>query len=410
MSVGLQAHRPGTVVILCLLLVAGPLLARSPASSPGWAGKTSGKLDVPAAPIDPAVLVSTAARLRQFLGVPGRAKPAGPAPDPSDPLPGWHLTRNERNGTPVFLSGPTPPASAAKSAAPLSRYQGQALALDFIESHRRLFRLEHPQAELEHAESVADPGGGLHVAFQQHCRGIPLWGCDLVVHLLPDGSPYAINARCTPTLQRPPDLVPTIDADQAVRHSLNHLGATTPAPSLSPSIRKLLAYDGPIATQYLWLDPTTQRPHLVWQVEIRPTLRDRWFCFVDAHTGKILEAYNTTPSQGSTTATALDLAGRQQTINVYQLDDAFYLLDASRPSAMGEPGEILDRQLRSSSSITPLGLSLPWMLARATWACWTRSSTSSRSTTRGTIRWRSQLITTPAGFSNTISIPTTAWG
>ena len=359
-----SAHRPLLASVLCLLLAAVPLAAQNRTSPPGWVAKTNRKLDAPAVPLAQADLVQTAERLHRLLGDPGRAKPAVSDPDPGRRLSGWNLTRHERNGTPVFLSGPVPAAKAAKPAAPLSIPQSQALALDFVDTHRDLFRLERPRAELEPMETTADSTGRVHVAFQQHYQGIPLWGCDLVVHLRPDGSPYAMNARYTPTPQQAPDLVPTLDADQAIRRALYHLGASTPIRSLSPQIRQLLAYEGPTATQYLWLDPVTQRPHLVWQVEIRPTLPDRWLYFVDAHTGQILEAYNATPTQGPVTATALDLNGRQQTLNVHQTEDNFYLLDAARPSFAALGPEFIDKPLATLLD-DPLGtiLTLPGFAA-----------------------------------------------
>ena len=270
MKPDLPAHRLVLPSVLCLLLAVGPLAAQNTTQSSGWAEKTGRKLDAPAAAPTSDALALIAERLHRLLGAPGGAKPVGSAPDPARHLPGWDPTWHERNGTPVFLSGPVPAFKAAKPVAPLSLLQSQALALDFVDTHHRLFRLERPRAELKPVETTADPSGRVHVAFQQHYQGVPLWGCDLVVHLLPDGVPYAVNARYAPTPQSAPDLVPDVGADQAVRHALGHLGAVTPIHSLPPSLRRLLVYDGPTAAQYLWEDPATERLHLVWQVEIRP--------------------------------------------------------------------------------------------------------------------------------------------
>ena len=331
---------PIVSLLICLSLPMGLLAASNRPPASGWAAKADRKLNPPTEPVAQDVLVSVAGRLQQLLSTPGRAKPGGTARAHS--LPNWDLAWHERNGTPVFLSTQTPSFRAAKPAASLAPARSQALALDFLDTHRRLFRLESPRTELEPVETTTDYTGRFHITFQQHYQGLPLWGCDLVVHLLPDGNPYAVNARYAPTPSSPPDLGPALRADQAVRRALDHLGARVPIRALPPTLRALLAYKGPTATQYLWLDPTTQQPHLVWQVAIRPNGRDRWLYFVDAHTGRILEAYNT---KGPTTATALDLNDRPQTLNVHQAEETFYLLDAARPSFAALGSELIDRPL-----------------------------------------------------------------
>ncbi|NKB67525.1 MAG: hypothetical protein GKR89_10720 [Candidatus Latescibacteria bacterium] len=315
--------------VFYLFPLALPLEAQAPLAPGIWAGK-AGRKRVSASPLTAAAVALTAEKLHQSLGPWARAKSVAP-PRVSDGQPSsWELALHEGNGTPVFLSNGTPQLGAAKPAAPLSPARSQALALDFIDAHRRLFRLQRPRAELDPGAVVADAGGRFHVAFQQHFGGIPLWGCDLVVHLLPDGTPYAVNARYVPTPLQDSDLVPAIGPDRAIHRALGHLRAVDPDRSLPPALGQLLGYDGPVATQYLRLEPGAQVPHLVWHVEVRPRLGERWYCFVDAHTGRVLEAYNAAPTQGPVVATALDLGGQPQRINVYEVADSFCLLDGSR--------------------------------------------------------------------------------
>ncbi|MCH8128168.1 M4 family metallopeptidase, partial [candidate division KSB1 bacterium] len=94
--------------------------------------------------------------------------------------------------------------------------------------------------------------------------------------------------------------------------------------------KMILDYEGPTVKKYIWVDSETQKPLLIWHVVIRPNFRDLWYYFIDAASGDILEKYNATNFDGPTTATAVDLNGVTQTINVYELGGTFYMMDASR--------------------------------------------------------------------------------
>ena len=264
----------------------------------------------------------------------GSAKAAPP------PRAAWHMHWNTDNGTPTFIDNPAPVPSAKLSGAgaPAER------ALDFIRAHRDLFHLRDPGAELSVLEATSDAAGKHHIKFQQQHRGIPIWGHQLVVHLQPGGTLYALNARYGPTPRSFNPAAPILQPGDAIRVASNHLELTTPIRTLGTRLKKLLHYPGPAAKRYIWVDEKTRRHHLVWHVTIRPNLRDRWYYFIDAHSGRILEYYNATASEGPTIASGLDLMGNSQTLNVYEADGLFLMLDASRsifssvqPDLLGNP-------------------------------------------------------------------------
>ncbi|MFH1567032.1 MAG: M4 family metallopeptidase, partial [Gemmatimonadota bacterium] len=115
----------------------------------------------------------------------------------------------------------------------------------------------------------------------------------------------------------------------AVERALDHLAAQETVEELDPEVRAILGYDGPSATRAL-LPGDDGGLRAVWRVEIRPNLRDHWRYYIDAGDGAIVDGYNTTPSDGPAKATATDLSGARQTIDVYQVGSGYYLIDGSR--------------------------------------------------------------------------------
>ena len=203
--------------------------------------------------------------------------------------------------------------------------------MDFVEEHRSLFRLEQPGDELQLQRAWSDRLGRHHASFQQRYDDLPVWNHDIVVHLDPNGQMYAVNARYAPTPRQLATTVPEISADDAIAAAEAALGGRTAVEELEPWARQLLKYDGPTATRCIWVDQKGTNPHLVWHVETRPNWRDRWYSFVDAHSGEVLQQYNATNSDGPATAEALDVNGEVQTVNSYETQDVFLMIDASRP-------------------------------------------------------------------------------
>ena len=140
---------------------------------------------------------------------------------------------------------------------------------------------------------------------------------------------YSLNARYVPTPVELTTATTGVTADAAIQTTEDHLSRRVPIQALSGRVAELLNYDGPTAELKIWTDGTTL--HLAWHVEVRPNWRQRWLYFIDAQSGAILQSSNSTPTDGPTTAQGVDLNGSEQTLRVYDFDDEFVLLDASRP-------------------------------------------------------------------------------
>lgn len=251
-------------------------------------------------------------------------------------LPGWQVRRDAKNGTPTLM---TAPAAAGKVAAVDVADPG-ARALAFVERHQALFRLQNPRAELRQREAHRDRVGQYHVRFQQQRDGVPVWGGDLVVHLDRAGQPNGFNGRYAPT---PPATMVGMDLDAAAAIEIvrEHLARRVVLEEFDQMTAGLLGYDGPEAELYLREINGAHRP--VWQVRIRPNMRDHWHYCVDAADGQVIEAYNNTQTEGPRTGRGVDLAGVERTLNVYESGGIFVMIDGSRPSFAAQQPDLLNR-------------------------------------------------------------------
>jgi Zn-dependent metalloprotease len=169
-----------------------------------------------------------------------------------------------------------------------------------------------------------------------------VWGRDIVVHLEADQLVYAVNAHAAPTPSALNAQAVNLSADEAIGLARDHLNLQTPILTLSHRGKAILNYTGPVATQYVWIDDETGQPYLIWHVQIRPNLIDHWYYFIDAVNGDILKRYNATAHDGPATAQAQDLSGATRTLNVYEVDNVFYMIDGSRPIFQPNQADILN--------------------------------------------------------------------
>jgi bacillolysin len=244
----------------------------------------------------------------------------------------WRIRFDGRH-TPRSIDAIT--TTPANGAAKTTR---SAAALDFFAAHRDLFRLDDPGRELRLRDQTDDVTGATHLHFTQLHQGLPLWGADLTLHLSPDQTPYAFNGVYYPSPAVPLPSTPSLSAAQAQATAADYLNRhpsrSQPQPltqgTLPGWIEAMLPAD--TAPQLCYWSAGPEQPlHLAWHIETRPDWRQRWRLFVDATDGTVLEAYNNAPSEGPADAAAVGLDGVARTINTYESDGLFYMIDTSRP-------------------------------------------------------------------------------
>jgi bacillolysin len=239
------------------------------------------------------------------------------------------ITFNDKTGTPSVISAI--PASVNSSLRVAGNNSLADRTIAFIKQHKSLFSINDPASELRFNDETTDNEGRRHLGYVQMLNGIPLWGHDLIAHFDRSGNLYYVNGHTSPTPLGLSGITSSVAAPTAISISIRDNTNRALQHHLSDQIRQILEYEGPAATQYIWIDENTQEPHLVWFVEMRPNLRDHWYYFIDAANGNILEQYNATNFDGSVTATAADLYGIERTLHVFKTGPIYYLLDASRP-------------------------------------------------------------------------------
>ncbi len=233
------------------------------------------------------------------------------------------------SGTPRFI-GFSRTAAAEKAGKPLSKAEAVSAAMNFMEQERSLLKISDPQHEFTVMNVQQDKLGMSHVRFQQVYEGIEVWGKDLYIHFDKNGNIVSLNGRYAPTPSSIGDAAGKLSSSDAVDAALTDLKTKTQITKLTPELDKLLRYSGPSAKKVIWCD-NFSIPHLAWYVEAIPSLGQDWYYFIDANTGKVLDAYNNICGDGPATATATDLNGVTRTLGTYQSGGSYYMIDASLP-------------------------------------------------------------------------------
>jgi bacillolysin len=251
------------------------------------------------------------------------------------------VPRDSNNGTPIFLDRNAlsylHPGTANKRAI----VSPEGAALDFIQTNHEFFKLDNPAEELKTSSITVSADGFSHVSFDQVYDGVIVWEHRLVVHLDRDQVPYMVNGRYSPTPRGVDIHDVKLNSSQAVRKAMLDLsGITTVQPP--EEWGALVGYNGPSSQLVIWVEDSTGKSFLAWQITIRPYLNERWFYFVDASSGKIIESYNSTPRSTPSTATAVDALGKSRTIDVTLNNGVYYMQDSvSQISTYNANGKVI---------------------------------------------------------------------
>ncbi len=254
----------------------------------------------------------------------------------ADPL---KIERAE-NGLPVFIHGKIPNLSSTKHA----RGTVEAKAFGYLESIKNTLKIAYPQDEFQITTSEIDQLNQQHIRMNQFYKGIPVYGGEMILHT--DGQEVdKMNGRYFPTPILP-NIKPTIEAQQAVYFAIKDLSKTKKINILSEAEKSLLKYTKPKTELLIYhVNEDIDSERLVWKIEIRPNLIERWDYFVDAINGNVVDKFNhTCVFDGPTTANAKDLNNVTRSIKTYQTGSAFNLIDTSKDMFPGGPVNTEDPQ------------------------------------------------------------------
>jgi thermolysin len=187
------------------------------------------------------------------------------------------LVVDEKLGTPSHYAART---------APILRGGADALevTLGFFEDKRALFQMKSPRAELKAMRVDRDELAMTHVRLQQHVRGVPVRGAELMVHYDAAGSLRTVDARYVPGLDAL-DTTPAISDARAVEAALAHAKETVPSFANPETSAPSLAVHAPDASKAaLAYEVTVRGAGVKREVLLRYT--------IDAKTGAVLNVYD----------------------------------------------------------------------------------------------------------------------
>lgn len=147
------------------------------------------------------------------------------------------------------------------------------IALYFIDYYHESFRLEAPRDELTVKSVKSDGLETKHVRFLQKFQDIPVWGCEITVHLNSENSVYMVQGQYIPTPEGM-NTTPILDSESALRTVAQDLGKGR-CPFCRPDSIILPVESGD--------------PKLAWLVLATVSLGEGWSYFIDARNGDILK-------------------------------------------------------------------------------------------------------------------------
>ncbi len=254
----------------------------------------------------PLALKTSPVSLSQLLSLKKMSAESG-----DDPLIKW----NERNGTPAFIKFSLSGKTLRK--AQLGVESRKSAAISFLNSYKTLLKLENPAEELIPLKTEVESGGMAHIKYQQYYKGIKVWGGNLNVQIDPYGNILTISGRYEAT---PNNL-------EVSAYSLTNSQAVTIASdNLKYSGKN---YADPQSEKIIYFD-AKNRARLAYFVELKPTMLDLIYYFIDGETGEIIHKYNNTKTDGPVIGSGTDLMGKTRSLNLFQKGNQYYMIDASK--------------------------------------------------------------------------------
>ncbi|MGB3777428.1 MAG: M4 family metallopeptidase, partial [Tunicatimonas sp.] len=166
-------------------------------------------------------------------------------------------------------------------------------AQHYLTEARSLMRIELPEQEFVAQQQWKDDQGTQHLRLQQHYRGVPVYGSEIIVHADPATTVQGLNGRyiASPTALNP---MPTVNETDAVATSLARFRREGTLQLLTSEQKQLLNYSEPEAELVILPTWEALKPTLAWRVLVRPNFLDHWEVFIDAHSGQPISQTNLT--------------------------------------------------------------------------------------------------------------------
>ncbi|MDM8515011.1 M4 family metallopeptidase [Desulfobacterales bacterium HSG16] len=219
----------------------------------------------------------------------------------------------EKTGTPLQIKGKMlQPATDNRT---LSRKkQDESTARMFLRAFRGQLKIDDPDGEFIVKSMVTDSIDRRHIRFSQVYKNLPVWPCELIVHLDKAGNVDLMNGAFVAT---PRKIVtrPVISSDEAVDIAVKHVDCVNDENVKAP---ELIVHG-----------PGNLPARLGWKVELPCSIQKRWLVVVDAVDGTIRQAFNQV-KDFQISGAGRDINGIPRALNIWRENNTFFMVDTSK--------------------------------------------------------------------------------
>lgn len=233
----------------------------------------------------------------------------------------------EQNGLLMFVEGS--PETGANFADRESQSVINA-AYSYLSSVGQSMQIKDTKNEFVSIKVWSDNIAYTHIKMQQYFEDVKVYGGQIILHGN-NGLLNSFNGTYFPT-PKIDNITPDIGFISSENIAMEDIALTTAISEVNSFKIEQLEYEKTVSELVIYHnDRDINSEKLCWHITVRPNFLDRWEYFVDASNGEIINKYNSTCSDGPTTANATDLNGVNRTINTYQVGSNYYMIDATKP-------------------------------------------------------------------------------
>lgn len=194
--------------------------------------------------------------------------------------------------------------------------------------------IQNVQWKLEKDE--ADVFNGHHYFYRQYYHNIPIYNNEAYLH--DDGKRFYLwNGQWT-LLNSEIDIRPNISRTECME-GIKDWARMIYREHFDLSSEDFIYIPKEVNSPELMIYFKDQNPFLVWKVSYMPNLHKRWEVFMDAYSGRILDAFSNVcsmhhhceSSPPPNVTSGRDLSGTVRALNTYSISGTSYMIDASRP-------------------------------------------------------------------------------
>ncbi len=240
------------------------------------------------------------------------------------------LTYDEDSSVPIFAKGP----HLAEQAGVSSQAEAEEAAYQYLELIKEDLGIEKPRQEFRCSKMIKDEQGNTHLRMQQYYGDYEVYAADMVVHLYADGR-RMLNGRFQHTAKGK-SFSASLSEEEVKELLVEELKQKTDYTELTEEAAHMLHYHGPESQLVIFYKQAyVSIPTLAYYIVMRPNFMERWEYIVDAVSGEILQEINSTCEFGPTTATDTDLNGTTRTLQVYEDNGTYIMLDVTKNMYQG---------------------------------------------------------------------------